>query len=408
MSHDPSQYIRQLQQILISDKKKIAFLFGAGTSLKYKNANSLIPATDKITESVVSFVIKDNCKYQKAIEAIKAEIGNGYNIETLLSNLEQKRQIICDNELNGLKKSDFSSLIGNLKVAIKQTVDVEISDSNDLIQTDFSEWIERANRKYGIEIFTTNYDYLFELGLEQRKIPFYDGFTGSYAPFFNPDSVEDMEFIPRQTKLWKIHGSLGWYYEEKSKKICRGNSSNDQEMLIYPSAFKYNESRKQPYIAFTDRLVNFLKQPDTVLITCGYSFRDEHINERIVTAVNGNSSGNVFALFYDKHKVDDEDKKENEDKYLLDENHPLVDIAKSNRKISVYGCRKGIIGGQLRQWKLKNKTDVDEDINRYFYVDKNQDEKENTGSLTITTFSKFVQFLESMILKEELDNNDLQ
>lgn len=31
-THDPSEYIRGLQQLLISDKKKIGFLFGAGTS----------------------------------------------------------------------------------------------------------------------------------------------------------------------------------------------------------------------------------------------------------------------------------------------------------------------------------------------------------------------------------------
>lgn len=36
LTHDPSEYIRGLQQLLISDKKKIAFLFGAGTSLAKK------------------------------------------------------------------------------------------------------------------------------------------------------------------------------------------------------------------------------------------------------------------------------------------------------------------------------------------------------------------------------------
>ncbi len=31
--HDPSEYIKGLQQILISDKKRIGFLFGAGSSI---------------------------------------------------------------------------------------------------------------------------------------------------------------------------------------------------------------------------------------------------------------------------------------------------------------------------------------------------------------------------------------
>lgn len=41
VSHNPVDYIRNLQQLLASDKKIIGFLFGAGTSL-VKN-----PKTDK-------------------------------------------------------------------------------------------------------------------------------------------------------------------------------------------------------------------------------------------------------------------------------------------------------------------------------------------------------------------------
>ncbi len=36
MIYDPSEYVRGLQQLLVSDKKKTAFLFGAGTSLSKK------------------------------------------------------------------------------------------------------------------------------------------------------------------------------------------------------------------------------------------------------------------------------------------------------------------------------------------------------------------------------------
>lgn len=52
--HDPSEYIKGLQQLLISDKKRIGFLFGAGTTLARKTKDSLyIPAIGKMTEEVV-------------------------------------------------------------------------------------------------------------------------------------------------------------------------------------------------------------------------------------------------------------------------------------------------------------------------------------------------------------------
>ena len=52
IAHDPSEYIRGLQQLLISDKKKVAFLFGAGTSLSQKNSDSItVPGIGELTRS---------------------------------------------------------------------------------------------------------------------------------------------------------------------------------------------------------------------------------------------------------------------------------------------------------------------------------------------------------------------
>jgi hypothetical protein len=269
MTHDPSEHIRGLQQLLISDKKKIAFLFGAGTSLA-ENGNDenlkTIPAIGKMTEEIETELIKD---YDKStIEEIKEEIGEKYTVETLLSNIEQKCQLLGKGKFNGLDKIQFEDLRTKIKAEIRKKVSIHKDiDANKLIHTGFAEWIGRADRKQAVEIFTTNYDYLFELGLECKSIPYYDGFTGSYQPFFDSNSVEDLHFSPLQTKLWKIHGSLGWHYDETSKKVLRKDSNSD-DMLIYPSTLKYDESRKQPYIALGDRLTNFLKEPDTILITC--------------------------------------------------------------------------------------------------------------------------------------------
>jgi hypothetical protein len=47
-----------------------------------------------------------------------------------------------------------------------------------------------------------------------------------------------------------------------------------------------------------DRLRGFLKQPGAFLLTCGFSFRDQHINEIILEALRGNPSATVFALMY--------------------------------------------------------------------------------------------------------------
>lgn len=410
MTHDPSEYVRQLQQLLVSDKKRIGFLFGAGTSFAKKNANSLfVPCISQLTQDIEKTISSCNSKYKHAIGEVKTEIGiDKFTVESLLSNLEQKSQIIGKGKLNKLNKADFDDLIILIKGKIREKVSIHANlKINDLIHVDFAEWILKADRHYPIEIFTTNYDYLLEFALEYKRIPYYDGFTGSFKPFFNSDSVEDMNFLPGQTKLWKIHGSLGWQFDEVSRNVLRRGTEGD-ELLIYPSTLKYTDSKKQPYTSLGDRLTNFLKQPDSILIVCGYSFGDEHINERITTALRSNISSHVYVLFYDiKHS----DYKKIE--YLLTEDLIPGKFAIRNNKISVWGCKHAIIGCQFGAWKLKREPDKEDAINIDLYFDadgptnlndplkkeyKGNEIWTGEGALKIANFKFFVEFLQSMIM----------
>ena len=415
MTHDPSEYIRGLQQLLISDKKKVAFLFGAGTSLAKKNIHSKIVPSINIMTQDIEMELSKNQSYKKAIDEIKIEIGEAkYNVESLLSNLEQKKQIIGKGTLNGIEEKDFEELIKEVKKQIRKTVSIhENIVVENVIHVDFAEWIGKADRKYPIEIFTTNYDYLFELGLEHKNIPYYDGFTGSFKPFFNSDSVDDLGFLPNQTKLWKIHGSLGWHYDEETKKVWRKDSDSD-DILIYPSTLKYNDSKKQPYTALGDRLSLFLKQPDTILIICGYSFGDEHINERILTTLKSNTSAHVYVLYYD---IQWQDKKR--DGYLFTGKSMLAKLARENSKISVFGCRSAVIGCHFGHWRLKREPDKEDTININLYFDedgpsnpaeeinretKGEEKWTGEGELKITDFKCFVDFIQSMIFSPNINN----
>lgn len=411
MTHDPSEYIRGLQQLLVSDKKKVAFLFGAGTSLAKKNkASVVVPAIVKMTQDIEKELSKV-VLYKGAIDEIKPEIEvEKYNVESLLSNLEQKKQIIGNGILNGLKVKDFDDLIKVIKNQIRTAVSIhEKIDLGNVIHVDFAEWIGKADRKYPIEIFTTNYDYLFELGLEHKNIPYYDGFTGSFRPFFNSDSVDDLCFLPNQTKLWKIHGSLGWHYDEETKKVWR-KDSDSEDILIYPSTLKYNDSKKQPYTALGDRLSHFLRQPDTILIICGYSFGDEHINERILTALKSNTLAHVCVLYHD---IQWNEGKRNG--YLFTEETMLAKLAKENSKMSIFGCRSAVIGCQYGKWRLKREPDKEDTININLYFDedapnnpyevinneaKGEEKWTGEGELKITDFKCFVDFIQSMIFSQ--------
>lgn len=393
---DPVEYIRGLQQLLVSDKKRIGFLFGAGTSLAKKNEKSItVPAIDNMTNTVVE-KLSEKSEFKTAIKQIRIEVGiDKFNIESFLSNIESKKSIIGNGILNGLDRKGFDDLIEATKKQIINVVSVhkEVIRNegiSDLIHVDFAEWIGRADRKYPVEIFTTNYDYLFELGLESKSIPYYDGFTGSFKPFFDSDSIETMKFLPNQTKLWKIHGSLGWKLEDK--RVVRKDSSHE-DILIYPSVLKYDNSRKLPYISLMDRLSNFLKQPDTILIVSGYSFGDEHINERIITALNSHSNSHVFALYYDKKWISDE-----EYQYTLTEDSRIMKLAMENSKLTVLGCKNAVIGSLYGEWEIKHNIEDKSEIDTFFHLDEYDKVWTGQGELVLNDFSRFVNFLQNMIL----------
>ncbi|MDR0982715.1 MAG: SIR2 family protein [Culturomica sp.] len=400
--YNPQEYVRQLQSVLISDKKKIGFLFGAGTSLALKkegSAKSKVPAIKELTEFIVNKISEVENerpnKYKTALEAIKIELGNEkWNIEYVLSNIIQKKEIIGEGTLNELNKSEFEELEKQIKKAIKEKVSVHNNKDEEgfldnLVHTDFAEWVGRADRKNPIEIFTTNYDFLLEMGLEHKNIPYYDGFVGGFEPFFDALSVENPKFSPHCTKLWKIHGSLGWSFDKNREKVLRKSPKEieDKDILVYPSILKYSEAKKFPYISLTDRLSNFLKQDDTVLFVCGYSFGDAHINEVILSALKTNTTAHVYVLYYDEY--------DNKKKYSLQNASTLSKIAKETKKISVYGMRSAVIGGVFGDWKLKNEPD--EEVNLYF------DEQDSKGCLVLPDFAKFVKFLTSMIMNSNED-----
>lgn len=420
MTHDPSEYIRGIQQILISDKKKIGFLFGAGSSLASKNKKSLtVPAITQMTLDVIDELEKIEPKYKTALFEIKEELGNdSFNIETILSTLELKISVIGKSTLNSLTKEEFKKLIYAVKKCVREKVSVHSDNGkivskdivSELVQTDFANWIGQAERKYPIEIFTTNYDFLFELGLEHNEIPYYDGFCGSLRAFFNPESVEDLSFLPKQTKLWKIYGSLGWHFDMDTDKILRVNPDDD-DILIYPSTLKYKDSKKQPYESLLDRLSNFLKQDDAILITCGYSWGDEHINSRIISALKTSTTSHVIGLVYDKYKTE-----KGEIEFSLTKESKITSLVSNNSKISMYGGRTAIIGCNFGTWKLKSEPSKEDTVNVVLYFDEdgpddleelNKEFKGNEkwtgkGEFILPDFMKLVRFLNEMISDNEI------
>jgi len=152
--------------------------------------------------------------------------------------------------LSGLKKEKLAKLEESVRKTIARVVTPDLGDiPNDFPHRKFAQWLVKTSRQNPVEIFTVNYDVLIEHALEAERIPTFDGFVGSFRPFFYPDSLRRTESAPgaNWTRLWKMHGSVTWRRVEQGGRfrVVRGEPDPAGEM-IYPSFQKYDESRQQP------------------------------------------------------------------------------------------------------------------------------------------------------------------
>ncbi len=165
-------------------------------------------------------------------------------------------------------------------------------------------------------------------------MPYFDGFVGSDSAFLDLDSMAEDDLPSRWARLWKIHGSINWWLTDKLKIRRSRDPKPGQQLLIYPSHLKYDESRQMPYYAMLDRLRVFLRSEQCVLITVGYSFGDEHINGYIGQGLAGNPNAACLGMIFN------------------DRENALkgIKLAQRHPNLSLLAADGGVIGTVNRDW----------------------------------------------------------
>ena len=148
-------------------------------------------------------------------------------------------------------------------------------------------------------VFTTNYDHFSELAMDRLGIPYANGFSGVVERRFNPASfryalAEQLDVASRKwtavdafVYLCKLHGSVTWTEDDHGlfpiKEVWPPESTN--QMLIYPTPAKQNSSLGSPYADLFREFQARIVREQSVLITAGYAFGDEHLNNIIYQAL---------------------------------------------------------------------------------------------------------------------------
>ena len=341
---DPVSTAQEIREQISSARRKIGFLCGAGTSI-YAGIPGLVQLTGQVSGALSG---DDKTCFDRVIAATLP----GANLEQVLDYIRLVRELTRSDPAKSVEAITGDAAT-KLDAAICRGVYKEVAGIATAkldAHRSLAAWVRRVRREYPLEVFTTNYDLLFESAFEQMGVPFFDGFVGAVAPFFVLESVEaesgtqfEDVYPPRSwARLWKLHGSVGWQLRKNSSggsdivRIAGGADPDvSAQLVIYPSRDKYVDSRKLPFIAYMDRFRRFLTTGEALLIVLGYSFGDQHINDVLIQSLRANPRLALSAFMF------------------AEPSSELINFATTYRNLSVFSPRAAILGGDHAGCLLK-------------------------------------------------------
>jgi hypothetical protein len=319
--------LESIKQLLGSQTRQ-NWLFGAGIS-----CDSKIPLMYPLTKRVEKIINDGEKETEKVVlSLIKADLPDDCHVEHYLSHLgdllaiseRSKTKTACiggktypTDQLKSLYKEIITAIgeiirYGYVHPDPKKGIKEEVGTSERPIVeiTRHYEFIEALllnqtdlERRFNINFFTTNYDTLLEDSLALHKKIVCDGFLGGSVAFWSGDTaLSEPSSDTNVYHLYKLHGSIDWHKDDRwglvRARYGTTYLSSPDSIMIYPQATKYVETQKDPFASLFLGLRKALtiRQQNT-LITCGYSFGDEHINSEIESALRNDRSQTTVIAF---------------------------------------------------------------------------------------------------------------
>ncbi|GHV27230.1 SIR2 family protein [Bacteroidia bacterium] len=324
---DSNKKKMQEEFLKVLDNKNLSFLLGSGCSShiieKSKNDTDEkeyiqvgIPVMCPLATDF--YALDSFSKYKRWLKLyFKIDVGSEdfkTNLETFLSTLHSvsfyySKSKKNDNSIRTEKR--INTIIQNTRNFLLSKILNEDNITNNadepllnIYKQFYRKLLSRNSTLPRLNIFTTNYDLYSERAMDLLGIHYANGFTGGISKFFNPTifnyalaekmdlSQSKWSVIDNFFYLYKIHGSVNWIEAEgenklfKVKEIQEPKFENlqDKEIMIYPTPLKYNASFGSPYSDLFREFQRKLMINNNILVTIGYSFNDEHINNLIFQA----------------------------------------------------------------------------------------------------------------------------
>jgi hypothetical protein len=222
----------------------------------------------------------------------------------------------------GIRMSAFLESLLATESGIAESADVDWGAAVSALQSFLLSFASRSASRERLHVFTTNYDRLVEHGCDLAGLRVIDRFVGALEPVFrssrvdvdfhyNPPGIRgEPRFIEGVIRLTKLHGSLDWMLDPRTRSIVRRGipfgagpkrplvpSNPIDTVMIYPNAAKDVETTEYPYAELFRDMAAALCRPNSVAVAYGYGFGDDHVN-RILLDMLSIPSTHVVVIIY--------------------------------------------------------------------------------------------------------------
>lgn len=305
----------------VLSSKNLAFLFGSGCSSHTPSMGeehgipTMAPLAQGILgenkEEVAERVgITDDIR-KDLLDSLGIDLSDkdyAWNLERLMEVLFGFQFALAKTKNDSLKeaKASLDSTIEAIKRYVFETCRKGQTDpGSDVVlafyQTFYRKLSQRSRSLPRPTVATTNYDLFNEIAMDRAGVPYINGFLGSVEKRFNPASFRYTiaQRLDTTSQRWtsidnlvyflKLHGSLNWHAVESGlfpvEERPLSESADGEAMLIYPTPAKQNASFAAPYSDMFREFQSKVVQEQSALVTVGYGFGDEHVNNIIYQAL---------------------------------------------------------------------------------------------------------------------------
>lgn len=278
--------LEQLLPNLNQSINGIGFLFGAGASFQ-----AGYPLMTTLTRQVVAGLTATE---KIDLTAVLIATDRTYDDTTATPNIEEIADLTIAHALNSgdIRYSNLERRLRDLIVHMLLSVTSPNLDHH----TRFFQDLKR--RTFGLPstvwIFTTNYDVLFETAAAMAGVRLENGFSGTTTSFLDigrfgqlHGTSDGQRFFPHSglvVKLVKLHGSLSWYSD--GGRVLEQHPSSlaktSPRMMVLPRRRKVMDTLSPPYDQLFALASRTIGSECKYLISCGFSYGDEHINQNIL------------------------------------------------------------------------------------------------------------------------------